>query len=691
MDTLKKAQLRVEADRELERERFHQSIQSILNANPNSLCTFQLNLTKNLCYEGHGASVYILRTLQSDTAEGLFANTAAIIPHDDDRIHFSTIFSRENLIADFGAGKSSQYLDYRRSSGDGRLVWVRTSIALLRNPETEDIEGALYSLDISREKQRDKILSIITSQEYDLIGLLHLNTGIFEAVYLGDTLPAQYREMLPEPGSCCAFSDITARAAAQWIDEEDRARYVHNGSIEYCRKTLAGGGQYEFIARAHFPDCSSGTMYRKFQHYAFDDDDSTVLVAESDVSALYMQQRRELETEKRLRREAIAANSAKTDFLSRMSHDIRTPLNGIIGMTYLAGEEDNPPATRDYLSKIDTSSRFLLGLVNDILDMSKAESGRMELHPEPYLSDDFSAYIDAVIRPLCNSKSQTLVFETGRIGDIVPLMDILRINQIYFNLLSNAVKFTPEGGTIKVKVHEELVPQNKDRITVTISDSGIGMSEDFQKVLFEPFTQEGRAGKNQVQGSGLGLAIVKKTIEAMGGTISVKSQIGKGSTFAFINDYDFVHEKDLAKKTEQENAVISEAVLEGKHVLLCEDHPLNQEIAKAILGEKGIKIEIAENGQRGVDLFAESPVGFYDAVLMDIRMPVMDGYEATKAIRRLPREDAARVPIIAMTADAFSDDMKKCIEVGMAGHIAKPFEPAKLFETLAGCIQARDR
>ena len=381
------------------------------------------------------------------------------------------------------------------------------------------------------------------------------------------------------------------------------------------------------------------------------------------------------------KREADAANAAKSEFLSRMSHDMRTPLNGIIGMTYIANEQQNPPRTTDCLTKIDTSSKFLLNLINDVLDMSKAESGRIELHPEPYPVEEFTQYISAVVKPLCEEKNQKLITEVDIPDNCVPVMDKLRVNQIVFNLLSNAVKYSPEGEEIAYRAKSEITPDGRMSMCIKVSDNGIGMSRKFQKVLFDPFTQESRSDISESRGSGLGLAITKRLVELMGGSITVESEMGSGSTFTVNFECDYVagESRDGGAKQPPED---SRAPFAGKHVLLCEDHPLNQEIAKALLEDKGMLVEIADDGQRGVSLFSCSAVGYYDAILMDIRMPIMDGYEATRQIRAQNRGDARTVPIIAMTADAFAADVQKCLDSGMNDHIAKPIEPENMYSVL---------
>ena len=389
------------------------------------------------------------------------------------------------------------------------------------------------------------------------------------------------------------------------------------------------------------------------------------------------------------RHKADVANIAKSEFLSRMSHDIRTPLNGIIGMTYLTKEMALPKEAQENLNKIDTSSKFLLSLINDVLDMTKAESGKIELHPEPYLNSEFMNYLDSVIKPLCEERNQKLVLDASATQkDIAPCLDKLRFNQIMFNLLSNAIKYTPEGGNIKLELTGKKLSADKIAVSAKITDDGIGMSEGFQKVLFEPFTQERRTENSEMRGTGLGLSIVKSLVDAMGATITVQSKVGVGTVFGVDLVCNYVKQADVPK-TKPVVVAGQEGVYDftGKHILMCEDHPLNQEIVRALLTKRGVILEIAGDGLEGTKAFAQSAPGFFDCVLMDIQMPIMDGIKATEIIRAMPRPDAKTIPIIALTAVVFAEDIEKFMAIGMNDHVAKPINPKVFFQKLAKAMQ----
>lgn len=378
---------------------------------------------------------------------------------------------------------------------------------------------------------------------------------------------------------------------------------------------------------------------------------------------------------------AEAAAEAKTEFLSRMSHDIRTPMNAIIGLTYLARKEKDPKVVHEYLEKITTSSEFLLGLINDILDLSKIEKGELTLKKETLTRDSFIASVDTVIRPLMNNKHITFECDlTAGPGCIA--VDRLRFNQIFFNLLSNAAKFTPEGGTVWFTL-ERLEPKDgKIGLHFSVRDTGPGIKEEFLEKIFNPFVQEESGFKAVDGGTGLGLPIVKSLVQAMGGTISVISEPGKGAEFC-VDLY--VDEANLEEKApEQEH---SYKCLKGARILVVEDNEINSEVARLILERAGCNVEIARDGFEAVKAFCDSSSSWFDAILMDVRMPTMDGLEATKAIRLLRRSDALSVPIIAMTADAFTEEQKRTIEAGMNSHLSKPINPALLYQSLAEYLE----
>ncbi len=378
-------------------------------------------------------------------------------------------------------------------------------------------------------------------------------------------------------------------------------------------------------------------------------------------------------------KELKRANNAKTEFVSKMSHDIRTPLNGILGMTFLARSEANPPKTSEYLEKIDYSGHFLLSLVNDILDMNKIGGKDFELHPEAYSFEEFKVYIGAIIAPLCLKKGIAYIFDNLQLEGAF-YVDRLRFNQIFVNLLSNSVKYTNPGGLIHFSFANVSADSHLFIGDIIVEDNGIGMSEEFQKKMFEPFTQEKDTMANS--GSGMGLAIVKQLVLAMGGAIRVESSRGKGSRFIVSMSIPLVPlAKEAPPRAESFN------LLEGLHVLMCEDNEINAEIASEMLKRKGMTVDVAEDGKEGLELFSRSCEGSYDLILMDIRMPVMDGFETAMAIQKLDRKDAKTVPIIALTADAYLQDEEKASNCGMMGHIAKPINADVLYETIAKCIK----
>ena len=403
------------------------------------------------------------------------------------------------------------------------------------------------------------------------------------------------------------------------------------------------------------------------------------------------QETREAMEQKQALSQALAraeeANAAKTAFLSSMSHEIRTPLNAIIGLDNIALRDPNiPESTRNELEKIGSSARHLLSLINDILDMSRIESGRMELKAEEFSFREMAEQINTIINGQCEDKGLTYVSRLTGDTDGYFIGDDLRLRQIIINILGNAVKFTDPPGTVTFAA-EQRDGENDCRILrFTMKDTGVGMDEAFISKLFEPFSQENATTTNRYGGSGLGMAITKNMVDLMGGSIQVESKKGCGTAFTVTVPLRIAHHVRAAETQPGPDIPIT-----GLHVLIAEDMELNAEVLSDLLEMEGVTSEWAENGQRAVDLFSRSEANHFGAILMDMRMPVMDGLNATKEIRKLDRPDAASVPIIALTANAFEEDVKQCLQAGMNAHLSKPVDIDQLKRVLGKMLASRKR
>ena len=380
---------------------------------------------------------------------------------------------------------------------------------------------------------------------------------------------------------------------------------------------------------------------------------------------------------------AERASKAKTDFLSNMSHDIRTPMNAIIGITTLMKNElHQPEKLAEHLGKLETSGRLLLGIINDILDMSRIESGKTTLNIEKTNLPQQVSQLDSIIRQQASQRRQTFTVENHVQHENV-LADPNRLNQVLMNILSNAVKYTPQGGHIRLDVEELSHTEHYAKYRFVVQDDGIGMSAVYQKTLFDPFTREEKSGTNRVQGTGLGMAITKSIVDLMGGTIHVESAPGKGSRFEVVLELPIDAEADkvqTASALPEEDEAVSP--LSGMSFLCAEDNAINAEILEMLLETKGASCTICSNGQEIVDAFASVKPGEYDMILMDVQMPVMDGLEATRRIRNGENPLGRTIPILAMTANAFLEDMQKSKEAGMDEHLSKPVDIAALEQTV---------
>ena len=378
------------------------------------------------------------------------------------------------------------------------------------------------------------------------------------------------------------------------------------------------------------------------------------------------------------------ANKAKTDFLSNMSHDIRTPMNAIIGMTSLIRHDaGNKAKVIEYADKIDISSQHLLGIINNVLDMSKIEAGKTVFKYTDFSILDFITELNTIFHSQIDEKNQTLTIIKENIRHEWVNGDQVHLMQIFSNLVSNAVKYTQEGGKIQFLVEEcETKSSVYAKYRFLVSDNGMGMSADFKDTIFDAFTRAESSMTNKIQGTGLGMAITKNLVEAMGGTIDVESELGQGSCFEVLIDLRIAEDRFVSSAEQAEKDEPAGNVLKGMRFLCAEDNELNAEILMELLKIEGAECTICENGKRVLEAFEQSAPGDYDMILMDVQMPVMNGYEATKAIRRSSHELAKTIPIIAMTANAFSEDIQHSLAAGMNAHVSKPIEMKVLEKTI---------
>lgn len=383
-------------------------------------------------------------------------------------------------------------------------------------------------------------------------------------------------------------------------------------------------------------------------------------------------------------------NQERSDFFARMSHDMRTPMNGILGMINLSENETNLQEIHENIKKAKQSGEYMLCLINDTLDLQRLESDKLILQPETIYIEDFANNISDMIKPSTDKKNIKFInIKDSSFFNYYIKADSVRLKQIFVNILSNSVKFTNNGGIIEVITENLATSETSITEKITIRDTRIGMSPAFiQNNLFKPYTQERNVVTSQYAGSGLGLAIVKNLVTLMNGTIDVKSELGKGTTFTIVLTFEIIKKEDTSKINQPKN-LINDSIIEklsDKNILICEDQPLNAEITKRLLLHAKCNSEVAQNGKIGLEMFQKSNEHYYDAIIMDIRMPIMNGLESTLAIRALNRSDAKSIPIIAMTANAYDEDIKNCLDAGMNAHISKPVDPQNLFKTLAAYL-----
>lgn len=605
--------------------------------------------------------------------------------NEAEKIEFQVVRDHHAMLETYSHGKQRVSIRHHLKE---TTRWLESDFEFLDNPYTKDVEAIVVIKDITSAVRTEQIVNTLVTTDYEAIMTIDAATGAaLPFIENQSKIHNGLEEIVTfQQDMCDNVAGVEAYARKYCLPNEIED-VIRENSLIHIKEVL----EKQTIHLTLYALQKDGELFYKRTMYAYlETDKQTILCAVQDVTDTYNKDKMQKERLAQALKSAEYANRTKTEFFSRMSHDMRTPMNGILGLTALSEQEDDVQVLKQNMRKIQESGRYLLSLINDTLDFQRMESGKMKLEPQVVHCQTLVDTMVDMIQPSIQKKNLNLEITNINMAlDCYVRIDPVRMKQIFVNLLSNAIKFTPEGGTIRI-INE--CKEREDRIShdeFRISDTGIGMSKEFlEQQIFQPFSQEYNQVSAQYTGSGLGLSIVRSLVELMGGTISVESEQNVGTTFTICLDIERV-EKEDGKQDVNENAKgLSDAMqqLNGCHILLVEDHPLNAEITMKLLEKVGCEVVWKSNGAEGVQYFEQSEENSLDAILMDIRMPVMDGLTAAKEIRSMERQDAKAIPIMAMTANAYEEDVEQTRAAGMNEHLAKPIDPKKLYETIARCI-----
>lgn len=604
----------------------------------------------------------------------------------ENQMEFMKIFSRENFLQTEASGESISHV-YQRYSDTGDIIWAKTRVIFSTSPYTGDKIALLYTFDITEEKTVQIAMRKVSESNFDFVFIIDVKKDqIIQAIF-NTKLKEEYKNRLKTryQGKPIGYSNYTTEFFNCYCKEAPEEAIAANSAGVLIEK-LEENDTYSNIVKLIRP-LSNTPQYLLYRYTYLDETKAKVLATRTDITDSYLKEKQvQAELSMALQR-ANEANKAKTAFLSAVSHDMRTPLNGILGLTELMLDSISEPRLREDLMQVKNSGHYLLNLINDTLDVNKIESGSLALSPTICEGKEVIKSVLKLAQPNLRAKDIDLKLEIKPLPYTTLFIDIGRIEQVVLNVLGNAIKFSPKGGSIELTMENISVENNIITDRIIIRDHGIGMSKAFLNHIFEPFRQEHQHNKTKYQGTGLGMSITKQILDLMGGEIFVESTQGVGTAVTFTLPMPIATREQIMEAKQKDAIHESDAELRGKRVLLCEDHLLNITITTRLLDRIGVLVDVAENGEIGYQKFISSENGYYDAILMDIRMPVMDGLQATRAIRSAEHPQALTIPIIASTANAFDSDVEEARNAGMNAHISKPIIPEKLYAVLAEELQ----
>ncbi len=636
----------------------------------NAIGSFHINVTKNSIDDGVSSEPLILALNEDGTYEGFMDALAKM--HRDPATHraYCANFDRKALLHAVAHGRGRIEYEHPLCLNSGQALWVCTTVDLFKNPLTGDVEGFIYASNRTEEHVLGQMMETMVSVGYDFVVAIHLETRAYRTIVSNTGVVTA----LSKTG---VYDEKTRTEMIKIVHPDDQMETYQAMRLSAMRQALETKDRAEISYRVII---DGQTKYKKCTVAYLDEKKEYILLFRADETETVAQMQTALEA-------ARKASAAKSEFLSHMSHEIRTPMNAIIGMTQLAQDavQTNTAATAEYLGEIYDSSQYLLGIINDILDMSRIESRNFRLDCEWIKVSVLLAPCFEIIRPAMQKKR--ILFLTPakealeRIDVFEYYLDAMKVRQLLLNLLNNACKYTGEGGTIRFYAHNLSRDDSSGVDQLIVEDNGCGMSEEFMKHIFTPFEQEKNVYTGSVQGTGLGLSIAKRIAQAMGGDIAVQSTLGIGSKFIVTLPYRYRRASEENQQKPMGARICTD--LRGVRVLLAEDNSVNAKIAQKLLEKVGVETVWVKDGRQALEAFRASGNGKFDAVLMDIRMPEMDGLEAARSIRALDRADAKKVPIVAMSANAFDEDVKASLAAGMNEHLSKPIDSQILYTALS--------